>query len=103
MPNQYLVLFYTNKTISMLYCLLIMSSYDKIIKDHYDTVAKSDKDSATSTMSNNFIRESETNFIVNQIAHYIKNKDIDESQISFIDVGCGNGYQRKKRNGGNAC
>ena len=71
---------------------MIMSSYDKIIKDHYDTVAKSDKDSASSTMSNNYIRESETDFIINQILRFMKNEDIEESEISFIDVGCGNGY-----------
>lgn len=69
-----------------------MKPYDKTIKDHYDAVAKSDKSSASSTMSNNFIRESETNFIHNQIAQFIKKQGIDETEISFIDVGCGNGY-----------
>ena len=69
-----------------------MSSYDKIIKDHYDSVAKSDKDSASSTMSNSFIRNSETDFIVNQIKVYLKKLEINNSDISLIDVGCGNGY-----------
>tara|TARA_B100001287_G_C22588328_1_gene484410 strand:- start:213 stop:1013 length:801 start_codon:yes stop_codon:yes gene_type:complete len=69
-----------------------MSSYDKIIKEHYDSVAKADKDSASSTMSNNFIRQSETDFIVNQIHLYLSKHKLVDNDISFIDIGCGNGY-----------
>ena len=43
-------------------------------------------------MSNNFIRNSETDFIVNQINLYLKKQQINDKNISLIDVGCGNGY-----------
>ena len=84
---------------------IIASDYDATIKQHYDRVAQTDKAAPTSTMADLYVREKETAFISSQIAEYThqrKLKHLDgeqyarkpgnDSKLSVLDVGCGNGY-----------
>jgi SAM-dependent methyltransferase len=71
---------------------MLGQDYDAAVRRHYDRVAETDGLLPTSTMADEIVRAKETALILDFVNEARTLTETRESDLTIVDVGCGNGY-----------